>query len=329
NVTARIRNALGGGESLEGNASIGTKTKSAYQATISTPLFGSPLLAFSLSAFSLDRDNSAFASHRERTQGGRARLSAICPWGTHDLSYELVRREIGHLSPNASVSIRELASTSTKSSLIHTWSSDTRDDAWLGTRGRLLKTTHEYAGLPGSSELAHFLKSTTQSQWSRALYSGSNIHYSLTSLTTLLYPLFAKSFGTTCLPDRTYLGGPNSMRGWKIGGLGLRDGPDSLGGDLAWAMGLSVFAPIPKKADWPLKLHSFLNFGKVVGYDQDREFGSNIARMFRSPNLSVGLGLMYRFDPLRVELNFSMPLIGRKGERLARGLGVGIGIEFL
>lgn len=31
NVTARIRNALGGGEALEVNASLGTKTKSAYQ----------------------------------------------------------------------------------------------------------------------------------------------------------------------------------------------------------------------------------------------------------------------------------------------------------
>lgn len=31
NVTARIRNALGGGEAVELNASIGTKTKSAYQ----------------------------------------------------------------------------------------------------------------------------------------------------------------------------------------------------------------------------------------------------------------------------------------------------------
>lgn len=31
NVTARVRNALGGGEALEVNASLGTKTKSAYQ----------------------------------------------------------------------------------------------------------------------------------------------------------------------------------------------------------------------------------------------------------------------------------------------------------
>ncbi|WWC59344.1 uncharacterized protein I303_101896 [Kwoniella dejecticola CBS 10117] len=329
NVTARIRNVFGGAESLEGNASIGTKTKSAYQVSLSTPLFASPLLSFALSGFSLDRDNSAFASHRERTQGARAKLSAILPWGTHDLQYELVNRAIDHLTPNASVSIRELAVPSTKSSISHTWTSDTRDDLWMGTKGRLLKLTHEYAGLPGSSAKAHFFKSTTMSQLSRALYPGSSIHYSISSLTTLLMPMFSPSLGPTCLADRTYLGGPNSVRGWSVGGLGRRDGPDSLGGDLSWAMGLSVLAPIPKKEHWPLKLHGFINGGKVVAYDRARSFTDNLTKLYRSPNLSVGVGLMYRLEPIRIELNFSMPLIGRKGEKTSRGLGVGVGIEFL
>ncbi|WWC86982.1 uncharacterized protein L201_001863 [Kwoniella dendrophila CBS 6074] len=329
NVTARIRNIFGGAESLEGNASIGTKTKSAYQVSLTTPLFASPLLSFGVSGFSLDRDNSAFASHRERTQGARAKLSAISPWGTHDLQYELVNRAIDHLTPNASVSIRELAIPSTKSSISHIWTSDTRDDLWMGTKGRLLKFTHEYAGLPGSSEKAKFFKSTTMSQLSRALYPGSNIHYSISSLTTMLLPLFPANLGPTYLPDRTYLGGPNSVRGWGVGGLGRRDGPDSLGGDLSWALGLSVFAPIPKKEHWPLKLHGFINSGKVVAYDRARSFTDNLTKLYSSPNLSVGLGLMYRLEPIRIELNFSMPLIGRKGERTSRGLGVGVGIEFL
>lgn len=56
------------------------------------------------------------------------------------------------------------------------------------------------------------------------------------------------------------------MRGWKVGGMGLRDGTDGLGGDLAWAMGLSVFSPIPKKEHWGLRLHGFMNVGKVVKY---------------------------------------------------------------
>ncbi len=51
--------------------------------------------------------------------------------------------------------------------------------------------------------------------------------------------------------------------------------------------------------------------------------------MYRSPNVSVGLGFLYRLDPLRVELNFSLPIIGRRGEGWARGFGVGLGLEFL
>ncbi|WVO18244.1 hypothetical protein L204_105952 [Cryptococcus depauperatus] len=332
NVTARVRNVFGGAETLEGTASIGTKTKHAYQVSFTSPLLASPLLSFALSAFSMDRDNSAFASHCDRAQGGRVKLSAVTPWGTHDLQYELVDRDIDRLTPNASVSVRELAVPSTKSSISHTWTSDTRDDPWMGTAGSLLKVTHEYAGLPGSSKFAHFLKSVTQSQLSRKLYSGSNIHYSLASLTTFLYPLFPHSPtspSTTYLPDRTFLGGPNSIRGWKVGGLGRRDGADSLGGDMSWALGLSVFAPIPRKEHWPLKIHGFINGGKVVAYDTSKKFADNVYKMYATPNLSVGLGLIYRFEPLRVELNFSMPLIGRTGERTARGLGVGVGIEFL
>lgn len=69
---------------------------------------------------------------------------------------------------------------------------------------------------------------------------------------------------------------------------------DSLGGDLAYGLGVSLFAPIPKKEHWPLKLHTFMNIGKVVGYDQDRSFADNIVRLTTNPSVSVGIGLMYR-----------------------------------
>ncbi|KAL7425148.1 hypothetical protein Q5752_000836 [Cryptotrichosporon argae] len=326
NVTGRIRNVFGGAETLELNAAIGTKTKSAYQASLTTPLLASPNLSLVLQGFSLDRDNSAFASHREASQGARAKVAATTPWGNHEIAYEYVQRDITHLAPSASASIRALAHPSTKAAVSHTWTSDTRDDPWMGTQGRLLKATHEYAGLPGSSDLAHFIKSTTQAQASRPLFSGSNIFVSVASLTSILFPLHK---GKTLLPDRTFLGGPNSVRGWKVGGLGLRDGADSLGGDLAWGVGTSLIAPLPYRPDWPLKLHSFLNLGKVVSYDQTRSFADNVTRMYDRPAVSAGIGLLYRFDPLRVEVNFAFPLVARKGERLARGLSVGVGVEFL
>ncbi|KAG7548988.1 hypothetical protein FFLO_03101 [Filobasidium floriforme] len=327
NATARLRNVFGGAETVEFNATYGTKTKSAYQLALSTPLLASPLLNLSLSAFSLDRDNTAFAAHRERSEGGRAKISARAPWGTHDLIYEFINREIGNLTPKASISIRELAYPSTKASLVHTYTRDTRDDAWTGSRGSLVKVSHEFAGLPCSSPSANFFKSTAQTQLSRMIWPGSGWHYSIASLLTISVPLSPS--GKTALPDRVFLGGPNSVRGWRIGGMGLRDGHDSLGGDLAFATGLSVYAPFPAKPEWPVKLHGFINTGRVTAWDCQRTFGNNVNKLFSSPNLSAGFGLLYRLDPIRIEVNLALPLVGRKGEGWARGLGVGIGLEFL
>jgi outer membrane protein insertion porin family len=197
-----------------------------------------------------------------------------------------------------------------------------------GSRAEADHLTQEYSGLPGSSKRAHFFKSTAQFAYPRSLYPGSPIvrpshtcscvsdinvqHLSVSSLTTFLLPLYPRSSTSgTYLPDRTFLGGPNSIRGWKAGGLGLRDGPDSLGGDLSWAMGLSIFAPVYRLAHLPLRLHSFVNVGKVVGYDSgerispclevvltprrtDRSFRDNLVKMCRNPNVSVGIGLRYR-----------------------------------
>ena len=53
-----------------------------------------------------------------------------------------------------------------------------------------------------------------------------------------------------------------------MGGMGLNDRQDSLGGEMSWGMGLSMFAPIWGKREWPLRAHGFLNVGKVTGYNR-------------------------------------------------------------
>lgn len=103
-MTGRIRNAFGGGETFELNAALGTKTKSAYSASLAVPVLSSPYLSLLLSAFSMDRDNTAFASHRELSQGARVKLSGITPYGVHEIGYEYIHRDINHLTPQASAS---------------------------------------------------------------------------------------------------------------------------------------------------------------------------------------------------------------------------------
>jgi outer membrane protein insertion porin family len=49
----------------------------------------------------------------------------------------------------------------------------------------------------------------------------------------------------------------------------------------------------------------------------------------RKPSISAGVGLIYRFDPVRVEVNFGVPLVASKSDGVRKGFQVGIGIEFL
>ncbi len=42
---------------------------------------------------------------------------------------------------------------------------------------------------------------------------------------------------------------------------------DSLGGELLWAAGVSVVGDIPFKPHWPVKLHGFVNMGRLNQYD--------------------------------------------------------------
>ena len=63
--------------------------------------------------------------------------------------------------------------------------------------------------------------------------------------------------------DRFQLGGPLDVRMFKQSGLGPRDGSNALGGDLFWAVGLSVISDLPRKPQWPVKTHVFVNAGRL------------------------------------------------------------------
>lgn len=76
----------------------------------------------------------------------------------HEFAYEGVIRHISHLTPTASLSMREAAGFSAKSSISHTFLLDTRQDKILNTRldrqtalasapGAYLKLYQELAGV--------------------------------------------------------------------------------------------------------------------------------------------------------------------------------------
>jgi outer membrane protein insertion porin family len=143
--------------------------------------------------------------------------------------------------------------------------------------------------------------------------------------------------------DRFFLGGPTDVRGFRLCGLGPREGVDSLGGDFYAAGSANLLFPLPRVgADKPLRLQLFMNGGRLLplrtsqkaapttsGEVQDAVVSTISDLQTGLPSIAAGVGIVYAHPVARFELNFSLPLVLRKGEEGRKGLQLGIGINFL
>ncbi|KAJ7885101.1 surface antigen-domain-containing protein [Mycena olivaceomarginata] len=243
--------------------------------------------ALDMHLFGHERDLSSYASCREGIRGAKALLrSGRLSSGMHEVAYE---------ADEASLSMREAAGQSVKSSVSHTFLVDSRDDRLFPTRGFYLKAAHEIAGFGGD---ASFLKSETHVQ-SISLAARSGLLWGLNERPTLF-------------SDRFQLGGPSSIRSFRANSMGPRDHADSLGGEMYWSAGLSVISDIPKKPQWPVKTHAWVNAGRLDDVDKSHSLKDNVAASLSKPSV-----------------NFGLPLVASKSDGSRRGFQVGIGLEFL
>ena len=94
-------------------------------------------------------------------------------------------------------------------------------------------------------------------------------------------PASAATAVKSLFPDRYHLGGPTSVRHFRLNSLGPKDVGDHLGGDAYYALGASLLPPFRVPALWRngatrategswwnnenLKGHVWLNAGKLIG----------------------------------------------------------------
>jgi outer membrane protein insertion porin family len=365
-VNAQVRNVFGGAESLSVNAGAGTRTRSAYSAVFATPINSNPDFRLTLEGLA-SATNKPWASHEEVLKGGALRLGWRQQDGsTHQLAYSGQWRQVTGLTNWASPTVRFDAGDSVKSSLIHTYTLDRRDNSILPRSGYLLRTTGEVAGWgPLAGDVA-FSKSEAELAASvPLLHQGvdTGVAFGAGLRMGMLYPLpFGYSWTGPARPsrinDRFQLGGPTDVRGFKLSGLGPRDGTDAVGGDVYAAGGVNMLLPLPPLgAESPLRLQLFANGGRLVAMknkgkdrDKDREadavgntttatmsssavmsgMTSAVADLFNGlPSMAAGIGLVYGHPMARFELNFTLPLVLRRGEEGRKGFQVGVGINFL
>ena len=351
-----LRNIFGGAESLSATASRGTRTRSAYSATFDTPILSNPDFRFELSGLASATQKS-WASHEEILRGGFAKLRYGTESGhRHELSYSGLWRQLTGLSEGASPSVRQDAGDSFKSSVTHTWTRDGRDHPILPSKGTLMKTVAELAGVGVLGGDVAFAKAEAESQIALPLVKDSGVSFTAGLRGGVLYPLALGRDPLSGPPqhsrvnDRFTLGGPTDVRGFRLAGLGPREWNDSVGGDVYAAGGASVYLPFPRvDKDVPLRLQLFANGGRLLGLQDPRpppekagtsshltpaDTRQSVKNTLRElgnemPSVAAGLGVVYAMPVARFEVNFSLPLVVRRGEEARKGLSLGVGISFL
>jgi len=346
-----LRNVFGGGESVNVNASMGTRTRSAYSAVFATPMLSNPDLRLSVEGLASSTEKP-WASHEEVLKGGNVKVDTITSSGSrHQFGYTGIWRQVTALAGNASPTVRNDAGDSVKSSITHTWTSDRRDNPLLPRRGYLMKTVSEIAGWgPLQGDVA-FWKSEMETSGAVSIPLPGVKGDSGVSLTGglrggMIYPLpigMQSESQPSRVNDRFQLGGPTDVRGFKIAGLGPRDGPDGVGGDVYAAGSVNLLFPFPRVGkDSPLRFQLFANGGRLLALKHQAEKGgqtsqsvsknvySTVAELANGlPSLAAGCGIVYAHPVARFELNFSLPLVLRRGEEARKGLQFGVGINFL
>ncbi|POR37613.1 SAM50-like protein SPAC17C9.06 [Tolypocladium paradoxum] len=352
------RNMFGGAEMLTLNAKAGTRTRSAYSANLSAPVLSDPDMRISLEGLASAAEKP-WASHEEVVKGGSLRFSWLnAQRDTHAVEYSGAWRQITGLSENASPTVRQDAGDSIKSAIKHTFYRERRDNPQLPQDGYMLRSMLEVAGVgPLAGDVA-FSKGELEMSGAVPIplpgireRTGISVGGGLRM--GMLWPLaLGHNPGGNALPsrlnDRFLLGGPTDVRGFKLGGLGPHDGQDSVGGDLFAAGSVNMLFPLPYKGpDSGLRFQLFANGGRLValknkGKAKETDAKGLTAKAVRdgmlsavgdlvsgAPSMAAGVGLVYAHPVARFELNFSLPLVLRRGEVGTKGLQLGVGINFL
>ncbi|KAI1469044.1 surface antigen-domain-containing protein [Daldinia caldariorum] len=352
------RNIFGGAESLSLNASAGTRTRSAYSAEFATPIRSNPNLRLSIEGLA-SSTQKPWASHEEVVKGGGIKLHWLKDNGDrHQFGYSGAWRQLTGLLAEASPTVRGDAGDSTKSAISYLFQRERRDNPMLPQSGYLVKTSTELAGWASLGGDVAFSKSELEVAGAipipiPGIRKSSGVSIGGGFRAGLLYPL-PLTFGLSGaspsrINDRFTLGGPTDVRGFSLGGLGPRDGSDAVGGDIYAAGSVNMLIPLPRVGpESPFRLQLFANGGRLVamknkskGSDESTSQRLSAGTVFDGmvsatkdlstglPSIAAGVGLVYAHPIARFELNFSLPLVLRRGEESRKGLQVGVGINFL
>lgn len=326
-LSLQTPNMFGRGECLAAEYQYGKKTIG-FNVTNSKPFLNWAKPRFNQFVFSQTSENH-FSGFQEKLSGlGLEFLFESSPQVQHSLRWEGVWRNIRCLSPTTPFEVREEAGHSVKSSIKHILCMDQRDDPCLPTMGSYFKLYQEYAGLGGN---VGFLKHEIQYQINKCIFG--DLVLQATFMGGLVRTIGEDS--NVRINDRFFLGGPLSLRGFRMNGVGPHAHDCSLGAEAYWAGGLHAYAPLPfrpfrETLDRVCRTHVFLNTGNIGNFAFTDDYHHNTMVLLSRLRWSCGFGLVFALSGIaRFELNYCLPLSSEPGDKAKEGLQFGLGVNFL
>nr|CAD7576613.1 unnamed protein product [Timema californicum] len=243
----------------------------------------------------------------------------------HSLQYEGVIREPSALERDAAFEVREQSGLHFKSALRHVLSADWRDACIFPTRGLFFRMTTEVAGTRLLGGNVSFLKNDAFVQLNIPVLEDVVVQCSATG--GFVKPL-NRNVG---ILDLYYLGGPQTVRGFEIRGIGPHVGGNAIGANVFWASAIHIFTGLPfltGKGGFGehFRFHAFYNMGNAKNIGVSRRASENCMQI----SSAYGAGVAIRLGQMaRVEFNYCIPVSIRKGDVSYPGLQFGIGLEYL
>jgi outer membrane protein insertion porin family len=286
------RNFLGRGWDVSIRLRLGSVVQQGI-ISFTEPWFLDRPLSLGFDLFSLSR---VYDEYDYATLGGGVRLShpfaEFWRWNT---GYRLTRDDISDVSSSASEDLKDQEGVSITSLVSFGLARDSRDSVLTPTRGGQTSLSLEFAGLGGDSRFVRTVASTSYFKpvWFNHVLSGRvEVGHGF-------------GWGGEDLPlfERFYLGGPNSIRGWKFREISPEDSAgEKIGGTTELLGNIEYIVPLP----FNLRAATFFDVGNVYGFDTKFDPTDLLA--------SVGAGVRWLspFGPIRVD--YGIKLNPRPGE---------------
>lgn len=289
-------NLMGTGNRLSLSADISGKATRFNLAFTNPRIFDSTLTG-GVDLFNLKRD---YDDYTKESTGGALRFGHPLAedWKIY-YKYSYTDTTLSDLSENASYYIIQSQNVQTASAFSTSLVRNTLNRYYSPSAGSLNNLTVKYAGGPLGGEAA-FTKIEASSSWYYGLPLSCVFH-----LNGSMGRAYENEDGMLPVYEKFYLGGLNSIRGFKSSRVSPRDPltNERIGGDKMWYVNFEVIFPL--LTDAGLQGVVFTDLGNVYATDDEWDFGDY--------KKAAGLGVRWfsPLGPLRLELGYNLdPLEG-------------------